>query len=289
MNDLFRLSSTEPFQQISLESLSANKPGKTVLMIAHPGHELRVYGWLSKVKPLVCVLTNGAGHTGKSRLASTSHILESVGTTSGSIYGEYADTEIYQAVLAHDFSFFTDVVDDLVQLLIGQEIEYIVGDASEGYNPGHDICRLLIDAAVEIVRQRAGNSIANFDFLLTGHPAQIPHETTQNIIQLILDNTTLQRKLEASRSYAEMNAEVELTIKNFGEESFRTESFRSEQLSAFPTAGNQEAPFYEQHGERQVAAGYYQYVIRYRQHMLPLIEALQQFVKGKALWMDCAS
>ena len=289
MNNLFRLNSTEPFQQISLESLSANKPGKTVLMIAHPGHELRVYGWLSKVKPLVCVLTNGAGRTGKSRLASTSHILESVGTTSGSIYGEYADTEIYQAVLAHDFSFFTDVVDDLVQLLIGQEIEYIVGDASEGYNPGHDICRLLIDTAVEIARQRAGNSIANFDFRLTGSPAQIPHEVTQNTIQLMLDTATFQSKLEASRNYPEMSEEVDAAIGKYGEESFRAEIFRSVKSDGLPCPGNQVAPFYEQHGERQVAAGYYQHVIRYRQHMLPLIEALQQFVKGKALWMDCTS
>lgn len=289
MNDIFRLNSTEPFQQISLESLSANQPGKTVLMIAHPGHELRVYGWLSKVKPLVCVLTNGAGHTGKSRLDSTSRILASVGATSGNIYGGYADTEIYQAILAHDFSFFTDVVDDLVQLLIRQEIEYIVGDASEGYNPGHDICRLLIDTAVEIVRQRTGNGVTNFDFLLTGNPAQIPHEVTQNTIQLILDTATLQRKLEVSRSYAEMTSEVELAIENFGEESFRTESFRLVKLSEFLTSGNQQIPFYEQHGERQVTAGYYQHVIRYRQHMLPLIDALQQFVKGKALWMDCAS
>lgn len=289
MNDIFRLNSTEPFQQISLESLSANQPGKTVLMIAHPGHELRVYGWVSKVKPLVCVLTNGAGHTGKSRLDSTSRILASVGATSGNIYGGYADTEIYQAILAHDFSFFTDVVDDLVQLLISQEIEYIVGDASEGYNPGHDICRLLIDTAVEIVRQRTGNGITNIDFLLTGNPAQIPHEVTQNTIQLILDTATLQRKLEVSRSYAEMTSEVELAIENFGEESFRTESFRLVKFSEFLTSGNQQIPFYEQHGERQVTAGYYQHVIRYRQHMLPLIDALQQFVKGKALWMDCAS
>ena len=237
----------------------------------------------------MCVLTNGAGHTGKSRLDSTSRILASVGATSGNIYGGYADTEIYQAILAHDFSFFTDVVDDLVQLLIRQEIEYIVGDASEGYNPGHDICRLLIDTAVEIVRQRTGNGVTNFDFLLTGNPAQIPHEVTQNTIQLILDTATLQRKLEVSRSYAEMTSEVELAIENFGEESFRTESFRLVKLSEFLTSGNQQIPFYEQHGERQVTAGYYQHVIRYRQHMLPLIDALQQFVKGKALWMDCAS
>jgi hypothetical protein len=38
-------------------------------------------------------------------------------------------------------------------------------------------------------------------------------------------------------------------------------------------------PFYETHAERLVAAGHYQKVIRYREHLLPLSVALREHVE----------
>ena len=43
---------------------------RCALVVAHPGHELRVYGWLALRKPDVYILTDGSGHTGNSRLDS---------------------------------------------------------------------------------------------------------------------------------------------------------------------------------------------------------------------------
>lgn len=33
--------------------------GRAALVVAHPGHELRVYGWLEQARPRVFVLTDG--------------------------------------------------------------------------------------------------------------------------------------------------------------------------------------------------------------------------------------
>ena len=38
-------------------------------------------------------------------------------------------------------------------------------------------------------------------------------------------------------------------------------------------------PFYELYGERQVLAGHYDRVLRYREHMRPLAEAIQAHVE----------
>ena len=38
-------------------------------------------------------------------------------------------------------------------------------------------------------------------------------------------------------------------------------------------------PYYEQYGEQQVALGHYRQVIRYREHFLPLAEALWRQVE----------
>ena len=34
--------------------------GRTALFVAHPGHELRIYGWLERARPQVHVLTDGS-------------------------------------------------------------------------------------------------------------------------------------------------------------------------------------------------------------------------------------
>jgi hypothetical protein len=49
--------------------------GESALIIAHPGHEIRVHGWLERAKPVVYVLTDGSGRSGQSRLASTARLL----------------------------------------------------------------------------------------------------------------------------------------------------------------------------------------------------------------------
>jgi len=52
-----------------------------LLVVAHPGHELRVWGWLCAVKPTVCVLTDGAGSGGEPRIAMTTTLLREAGAT----------------------------------------------------------------------------------------------------------------------------------------------------------------------------------------------------------------
>jgi hypothetical protein len=42
------------------------------LIVGHPGHELRVDGWLTQTPPVVHVLTDGSGDRGASRIDSTS-------------------------------------------------------------------------------------------------------------------------------------------------------------------------------------------------------------------------
>jgi hypothetical protein len=41
--------------------------------------------------------------------------------------------------------------------------------------------------------------------------------------------------------------------------------------------GSDEKPFYEQYGEKQVAAGHYARVLRYDEHIAPLAKALRSY------------
>src|ERR1700726_1117013 len=107
---------------------------RSALLIAHPGHELRVFHWLEIARPLVCVLTDGSGHTNHSRLPSTTQILDGTGSKAGPVCGRVTDPEIYAAILKGDFQVFVEVMRQLAQSFIEQNIEYVGHDAIEGYN-----------------------------------------------------------------------------------------------------------------------------------------------------------
>jgi hypothetical protein len=68
---------------------------------------------------------------------------------------------------------------------------------------------------------------------------------------------------------------------------FKTEWLRParSRLSSYEFS---ETPHYELYGERQVAAGHYENVIRYRQHVLPVVQALQDFAEPVRRRAACA-
>ena len=275
---------------------------RAALIVAHPGHELRVHGWLESALPPVCVLTDGSGRTQRSRLDSTTRVLEAAGAAPGPVYGAMSDVELYTAALEHDHSRFTRVVDEVVEMLFREQIEHVVGDAEEGYNPAHDVCRLIINAAVRLFNLTSGRQVANYDFTLVAPPGHCPEALRAESIRLELDEAALARKLSAARDYPELQAEVEAALSGAGSVGLRehpdltrragsdfgapgTPDFSVEWLrrvdarreSAAPFNGR--LPFYEVYGERQVAAGHYKRVLRYREHVLPLAAALQSHVE----------
>src|SRR5438045_2417004 len=121
---------------------------RAALVVAHPGHESRVYYWALLACPQVFILTDGSGHLGKPRLDSTTKVLEQIGARAGRIYGRLTDRQIYSAIMGQEFQLFIDLAEELAAALLSDQIDYVVGDAQEGYNPAHDLCRLIINAAI---------------------------------------------------------------------------------------------------------------------------------------------
>lgn len=248
---------------------------RAALVVAHPGHELRVHGWMELAHPFVCVLTDGSGHSGQSRLESTTRLLAKSSAPLGSIYGRFKDLDIYTSILDSDFGLFIDLAEELGEAFVRDAVEYVVGDAIEGYNPIHDLCRSVINAAVELANRNKTNRIANFDFQVIGLPDLSSDEFRSREVWLRLDEEALARKLEAAKSYLELRDDVGKMINEAGSASFRFEALRPVISNVATDALIREPPYYERYGEKQVAEGYYRRVIRYREHILPLIDSLQ--------------
>jgi hypothetical protein len=244
--------------------------GQAVLIVGHPGHELRLHGWLESVRPAVMMLTDGSGPSGHSRLASSTTLLERAGAAPGPIYGRLSDKAVYQAVLDHDVPLFIGLVDEMADVLVRDRIDCVVGDGAEGYNPTHDICRLLVNTAVTIAQQIRGTEIANLAFPLVARPDLA--EPDPGLLCIELDDEALERKLRAARAYTELADEVTAALTAWGAEAFRKEYLRF--VDARDPLEPVETPYYERHGEQRVASGVYECVIRYHTHVKPLANAL---------------
>src|SRR5439155_26556674 len=105
-------------------------------------------------------------------------------------------------------------------------VEYVAGDAVEGINPAHDMCRLLINAALVRIECRSARRLANFEFLVEGPPQECPAEDRPDAILVKLDGAAYERKLEAVRAHPDLAVDVERILANYGQEPFRVECLR---------------------------------------------------------------
>ena len=275
---------------------NGNSSGNNFLFVAHPGHELCVHAWLTTTRPKVFVLTDGSGHGTQSRIESTTRVLRDAGASRGSIYARFTDAELYRLILDRDFEPLLQVAREFADEMLTDHITAVAGDAMEGYNPAHDVCRLIINTAVRSARRRANRQIANRDFLLVGRHVE---SFNDGGVSMRLNQSAFDEKLAAAQNFSGMESELQallsgnlLALQNYpqidrqsltdrntlGSEAYRVETLRPVTDDGLGEQFLNAPPFYERYGELRVADGYYARAIRYREHILPLAEALSSIV-----------
>jgi AcrR family transcriptional regulator len=252
---------------------------KSAIVVAHPGHELRVYHWMERCQPLYFCITDGSGGNASSRLRSTQHIVQAVGGTPGTIYGRHADKEIYALLLEGRVDVFVRLAHELADDLIASDVEHVVGDAVEGFNPVHDVCRFVIDGAVDVVHMRTGCRVRNDDFVLDSTPDACPDGLRSQATWIRLDDAALDRKINAALAYPELHDEVTVALQRFGRSAFAVECLRPSGTRLMLEHFERELPAYERYGQIRVDEGRYTDVIRYREHVLPVLTALAGAVR----------
>ncbi len=255
------------------------------LVVAHPGHELRLHHWLELYRPHTFVLTDGSGSGDQGRIEASRRALERCGAVPGTIFGVWTDREAYRIVLDHRLEEVQRVVLDLAESLVRLKVELLASDAVEGFNSTHDLCFVIAEAALNIASRRLGRPIPHLDFPLEAAPGSRRITEGAPPLRLVLDASAFDRKLEAADAYLALQGEVERAL-----EIHSSEAFRVEVLSPVPAGsdldqralGEDQVPFYERHGAQRVAEGTYRQVLRYRQHWLPLAWALRRWAAETA-------
>src|SRR5260221_7787299 len=255
--------------------MAANSFPDHALIIAHPGHEVRGLVWLWAARPVTYVITDGAGARGTGRVDTTDGILREAGARRGTVFAPLSDAEAYEAIRKGDAAVFCGLAESIAHDLVERAIRSVAGDALEGYNPVHDVCRLMIDAAVTLASRMNGYEIENWAFPLVGAPDQVRAGIENR--RTVLDEEVFRRKMDIAMRYRELAPDVTDAIRELGRDSFRCEVFTCAALPAWHDRRFLEAqPFYEIHGEARVQEGKYGMVIRYRDHILPIAAALRE-------------
>lgn len=255
-------------------SVCAGQFQHCALVVGHPGHELKVFGWVSEYKPRVYVITDGSGRSGISRISSTVALVASVGACRGEIFGAVSDAEIYRAILQQDIPRFLTLVDELASSFLRHGIDCVAGDGEEGFNPTHDLCRVVVNAAILLAQRTSGRKITNLEFSMTEWEQECPQpQHDERCLHWTLDDRLLSKKIAEARQYVELKDDVNRAIAQRGEEYFRNECLRPV-LDPTPHLDTSKKPFYETWGEQQVLRGQYESVIRLEQHILPLANAI---------------
>src|SRR5437763_5558711 len=117
---------------------------------------------MAQRRPLYFCLTDGSGGNAASRLASTTRLLDGVGARRGPLFGRYPDREIYRLLIDRRVDVFVGLAHELADALTNAGVDCVAGDAAEGFNPAHDVCRFLIDGAAALVQRRTGRVLQHY-------------------------------------------------------------------------------------------------------------------------------
>ncbi|MBZ3691701.1 hypothetical protein [Phyllobacterium calauticae] len=239
-----------------------NKQTLSILLLAHPGHELRIHHWVELNKPLVFFLTDGSGSKEQSRTHYSREIIEKTGSAAGAIFGDISDRLWYDALARHDHGFFAAVIAS-IEADIGEHHSYrIVADARDGYNPIHDLASAM--GAILQLRLSARGKPAELLFSAATAGAK-----GDRVCELVLDGEARTRKLAAVARYLPLVDEARSILKQYPAAMDR--EVLISQVTDWHTPKN---PEWEEIGRERVAAGIYQSCLTYEDHFLPVVSKL---------------
>jgi hypothetical protein len=238
------------------------KSALPVLIVAHPGHELRLFDWIERERPRVFILSDGSGGAQNSRLDYSISAIRDAGATLIEGSGQRSDREWYAAILAGDLAPFSQAADAIAAAALTVDAPLVVSDAADGYNPLHDLCQAIASAVV--ARIARGSKAPKF--LVA--PAIASAMGTPSIAWKLEDETARRKRLAVSANMPLAEEAARLLAE-------APEALYTEQLlvPTFDWPDNW-TPEWEAFGRKRVKEGRFAAPITYRDHVLPIAKAL---------------
>jgi hypothetical protein len=253
---------------------AADAPVATALVVAHPAHELRLFGWLGRARPLVEVLTTGSRSADSTeRLRRTGELVDAAGGRRGRLFGAVLDREFYALLMSGEGGPFELWTETLARDFVEHEVAVVVTDAWQGYSPAHDLAHLMARLAAARAAERLGRPVRMLEYAAVPCELAPLKAESEAAFEIVLDAAEAAAKQAAVQAYPDIAQEAAEIFALEGDGCLEKEIFfRPAPLGALlrPEA---EPPFYERAGEARVRAGLYRRVLR-RSHVLAIARAL---------------
>jgi len=251
-----------------------------MLFVAHPGHELRVHGWVHRARPALSILTAGSRSTANSlRIAASIAATSQDGLYLDALGGQILDKDFYRLVENGDVGPFHRWVDQLAGQLAGQGARRLVVDGYQLYSITHDIAHVMGRVAAVEASKRLGWEIEVLHYPVVPFALAGSVDFGEPALAATLSDAEFQAKLAAIEIYPDIKAEFEEVVRIEGLDASRTETlFRPPQVEVLIRKPASK-PAYEHFGELRVARGLYNAVLRWH-HVEAILQPLQDRRSG---------
>lgn len=247
--------------------------GKTDFVLAHPGHELRLFRWLELLKPRVSILTSGS-RQGESmdRLAASRALVASVGGEIGPLHGVTLDRDLYRLIMDGDPTPFAGWIDRLRDAWIASPPATVVTDSWQFYSVAHDLTHLMARVAIAEATAATGRAIECLEYPVVPQ-SMVERRNGPVVHSVVLDEAGMQRKVATASAYPDIAGELAELIALAGLAGLCEETLhRPGPLDGLvPDEGTK--PLFETFGEQRREAGLFSDVLRWR-HLEPIVTAL---------------
>lgn len=123
-----------------------------LFVFSHPNHEIAVFGLIQRLRPRLVYLTDGGP---PQRVAATQEGLRRVGLLDGAVFLNRTEASLYQALVDRDVGFYRGLAEEVADAIAQARPDRVAADAVEYYNPVHDMCLPVVQAALKVAGSAA--------------------------------------------------------------------------------------------------------------------------------------
>ena len=234
-------------------------PSRTAYIFAHPGHEFRLLHTITTCPSVLHIFTTGSrSSTSMERIEASRLLASKLGAIEGEVFGPAIDRTFYEAILGGDVQFFQNLVEQLASSFILHDVNRVVVDSWQNYNPLHDLTHLCGRLATHRFEKQTGRALQILDYpVVTADLSDAPCGPL--VSSTTLDLAQAKYKLEAIAAYPDIADDANRLIAFDGNDAVKVECLHS--LLPLAELKPSRPPFYEAYGRSVVSTGTYSEVI----------------------------
>lgn len=244
------------------------------LIVSHPAHAVMVAGLVQRYRPRLLILGNASAQK-----QVVEYGLSKMGIGGNADYLDLSDADSYQGVIRRDYSFHKRLADHIYHWINEYRPATVIGDAFELSNFQHDLTRFLIDCALKKMRRTEAMAPSNLEIPICCRTKDgtdkldfqvFPFGAYESFFLTPEERRVKRHIAEWAAQQDAFIAKVCKIIPDWTKEIYR--DVPNDRDYSTPPEGLK--LHYDDRGIEEVRSGNYETAISFKNHFVPLVEAI---------------